>query len=67
MKIYWKKPKHNNSQAVHGFHRKCHAFFFRQYADEKKEKSPEVDVVGDSRGQDFFQGTSLTKKSHVLN
>ncbi len=54
MKIYWKKPKQNNSQTAHGFHRECHAFFFRRYEDEKKEKSPEVDVVGDSRGQDFF-------------
>ena len=54
MKIYWKKPKHDDSQAGHGFHRECHTFFFRRYEDEAKEESPEADVVGDSHAQDFF-------------
>jgi hypothetical protein len=54
MKIYREKPKQDNSQAGHGFRRERHAFFFRRYEDEAKEESPEADVGGDSRGQDFF-------------
>jgi hypothetical protein len=54
MKINWKNPKHDNSQPGHGFHRECHTFFFRRYEGKKKEESPEADVVGYSRSQDFF-------------
>ena len=67
MKIDRKKPKHDNSQSGHGFHRECHAFFFRRNEDKKKEESPEADVVGDPCGQDFFEEASPRKKSHVLN
>lgn len=50
MKIDRKKPKQDNSQTGHGFHRERHAFFFRHYEAEKKEERPETDVVGDSHG-----------------
>jgi len=67
MKIDRKKPQRDDSQAGHGFRRERHAFFFWHYEGEKKEESPEADVVDNPRGQDFFEEASPGKKSHVLN